>query len=141
MIKIEFEKLSPGPFMQVFSKLTRYDGFPFKTTYHLTRVAKKIDQQRKIVDDLRMKLVNEFAMKDEKGEFIPMVEDGKPVPNTFQIAPERQEEWKKKMEDFSKTEAEIDLNPLSPEELLTHGFKMSTQEVMILEPLLQMNLN
>lgn len=140
MIKIEMGQLQPNtPFMSVFSKVSRYDKFGTKTLYRLTKLARKLNKEMRTIADLRMKLVNEYAQKDESGKFIPMMnEKGEPIPNTFTIPDALQEEWGKKMEEFQKTEIEIDLDPIPLNLVKDEGFNISTQEALILEPILSM---
>ncbi len=139
-IKITFEQLQPGGFMQAFGRLTSYDKFSSQTLYRLTKIAKKISKERSIMEDMRLDLIKKHAAQDEKGNLIPREgKDGKPEANTFTIPPENQEAWDKAAKAFDKTEVEIDMWPLDVAALSADSFPMSPQILMVLEPIVQVS--
>ncbi len=136
-ITIKYKQFRVGPFMPVFQKLTTYDKFPAKLLYNVTRLAKKLDSAAEAFNEKFVALVNEYAVKDDKGVIIPRKnQKDQVIPNSFDVDPAREEEWKKKIEVLDETSVTIDRAPLSVEEIMGAGLGMTAQELIILDTLL-----
>lgn len=137
MIKVPFKEFRIGPFMPVFQKIASFSKFGPKMLYSVTRIQKKLDKAHQEWNEQFVKLVKQYAEKDEKGELVPRKnEKGQAIPNSFEIPDGNVEAWKKAVEELDTVEAEIDLYKLSVEKLIESGIELSAQECLILEPLL-----
>lgn len=131
MIILTYGQVISPDFCQAFAKLSNHTGFDsFKTAYNVSRLAKKLDSEYKIIGKLHVEVVKKYAEVDDKGELIPYEEGG---PGSFKIREGVKDEWLKAIDEFNKTELTIDRYPIPHDQL--EGVALSPQEIQVLDAL------
>lgn len=138
MITLKYGDFRNGVFGQVWPKVMTFDKYPIQTLYQVTKMGKAIDKHVKEMSDLHIVLIKKYATMDEKGNIAPRKnEKGQPVPGTYVVAEEKQEEWKKELEAFDALPVQVDREKLSAEKLLQAGLNLTPQEMIILEEVIE----
>lgn len=115
--------------VQGINKLIKQD-IPIELAWSLKKIVRLLEPILKSKEELKMKLIDEFAKKDENGKYIPQEDkDGKPIPNTTQLKDE--EGFNKKFKELNDMETEIEIKKFKLEQF--KGINISTQELMAID--------
>ena len=121
MIELTLGKLRDFEFQRGMSKLVGAQTLEFKTSYHISRIWKKIQSESSIAQEAFNKLVKKFGDVDEKT-------------GQFQIKPEHIDTWTKELEEFNNTVFVVEKHKVNVATL--DGVKLSPAEILALEPVL-----
>lgn len=137
MIEIKNQNFRVGPFIPVLMKVSRYPKFKGGTLFTVMKTLRAIEKAKDDWADIHLKLVEQFASKGEDGKIFPRKDDeGKEIPNSFDVAKDKQAEWEKQLEALDKEVSKVDRAKIPLAKLLDSGLELSPQECMILEPIL-----
>jgi len=135
MIKLSYSTLRSDSFHMVFSKLCRSQEFSVQTAYQIAKLKDKIRKELQIEQDLFLGLVRQYCKLDEKGEILPIKQEDKVIPGTFEIVPEKQDEWNAKYGEFIKQEITIDRDPIGLKDI--GSAELSADDLLAIEPILE----
>lgn len=130
MIELKYKIVKNAEFNLGLSKIGK---FPFKTVQNsltIKRILKALEKEAEIMQPVFKLIVDQFALKDEKGSLIPVpgTED------TFQVK-ENVEGYRKALKDFEETSFEIRSPKLKFSDL--DGVGLSAVELLALEDLIE----
>lgn len=132
MITVTYGHMQEQNFAKAVGKIANFTGYKStKTTYNVAKIARKLNEEFKLLGTLHLELVKKFAEVDEKGE---LVNPPDRPPGSYRIRDEVKEEWFAACKDFNATEVKIDRDSLSLEDLV--GVPLSPMELDALEPLM-----
>lgn len=81
-----------------------------RTAYTISKIIKKIEEEVNLFYDTRMKLVNQYGIKDENGELV--IEN-----NNYKINPDTLGEFNKEVTNLLETKITVEVNPINIDEL------------------------
>lgn len=129
-IKIKYSEISSFEFAQAMQKIAS-TPVDTKTACAIRRVAKKVEKAlADIRDEYKVKFIDVWGKKDETGKIIPPA-DGNP--SGFEVPDEKADEFIKAQEAFGKSEIELDVRPLTKDEL--KDIRLSAKELDCLRDL------
>lgn len=129
-VKIKYSEISSFEFNTAMQKIaaTPVDN---KTACSIRRVVKAVS---KGLEDIRLeyktKFIDVWGKKDAEGKIIPPA-DGNP--SGFEVPDEKADEFMKAQEDFGKSELELSIDPLTPNDL--KDIRLSAKELDCLRDL------
>ena len=100
-----------------------------KTAYKISKILNAIEKEFEFYQTKFTEIINEFSEKDENGQPI-LINDGAGV----KISQEGREEAQKKLLDLEKVEVELNIKPLSLDEL--EGLEISINDMQYLSCLI-----
>lgn len=95
---------------------------PIKVAYAITKNVNKINSEIKPYNIEKLKLLDKYAEKNEKGEII--IENGH-----FKIKEECVENWNKEIKELLEIENEIDIHMIKLDDLLNSNYNISPAEL------------
>jgi hypothetical protein len=107
---------------------------PVSTAYNIERLGKKLYDQYKIFDSLRIKICEEFCDKDENGKPIKLKAEDREA-YTFNNLKDNPDAFNEKMNELLNQEAELDIRPIPIYAL--DGAMLTPYEIGVLEPFLR----
>lgn len=129
-VKVKQGQFRSQDFIQGLVKIRNHSFKDQKVAYGVMRLLKFFEQETELVQQGFQKLVKQFAILDEKGEFVP--HNGQP--GTFQIIPEKVEDWKKAVKEFEDVDVELQQHPIRLEHL--QGAGLTPGDMLAVECLL-----
>lgn len=114
-------------FTDALSKLIKTE-LPVLAAYKLKKVASIVNEEQKKFEDLRGGLVSKHAKKNKKGEIVKDENGG------YAVAKENMEAFLKEVDELLSVDVEVPKIKLSE---LGNGLKMTAQEMVLLEGLLE----
>ncbi len=140
-IELKYEIFRPGAsmFMSLWHEVTAYKKYPVQLLMKIAKITRQLDVEHDVWTDTWKKIIDQYAKKDDKGAILPQLKDGKPRPNTFEIADEHVEAWKKALDELDATTFKVKANKLTINGLIGAGMLLSPQEILILGELLDEN--
>lgn len=121
---------------EVFNTLAGQELKDIKVAYRITKVLRKFGPHVEDFQKTRQSLVDKYAKKDEKGEYIPSLdENGKPVTNSIQL--EDPTAFNKDLTDLVNEEVKMNLGvTITIDDLHSAGAKLTIPQLAALEKLL-----
>lgn len=111
--------------VQVLSMLSNKQ-LPVKVSYAIARNINSINKELKIFEDEKMKIIKEYAIKDEHGD--PKVED-----NKFVFIEGKEDESNEKYNELLDIEVELNIREVNINELLNSNVDFTPAELMELD--------
>lgn len=111
--------------------LTNKQGLPIKISYAIAKNVAKIESELKIYNNERQKLIDKYAVKDDKGENI-VYEN-----NQLKIADENMNEWTDAINELLDIEVEIDIHKFNENDLLNSNCDMTPSEIMLIDYMIE----
>ena len=102
---------------------------PIKVSYALAKNIGKIESELKVYNKERNKLLDQYATKDEKGEF-KFDKEGQVI-----FKDGCKEKWDKDINELLEIENEIDIHKFNINEL--EGYSISPSELMVIDYMIQ----
>lgn len=96
LVRLTYGEVRKAGFRMAMGKLAQHPFKDQKVAYRVMRIVDGVEIELKGAERLHTKLVDQYAEKDEKGDFVPM--DGRV--GTFRVPVEKQEAYGKALEDF-----------------------------------------
>ena len=136
MLEVSYGEIRNPGFKHAFIKVSRSTGFKdVRVIRNIVRLANILDKADKEIHEEWVKVVKNYAVLDEKGEFVREEENGKPRPDSFRLREEFVgEPWVKVQKDFADLKYQISANKIYLHELV--NCDLSPVELAVLEPLL-----
>ena len=123
MIKLKYSDFMSFGFANTFTKLSS-TTFHSNVAYRIKRIGEECNKVKESIRAEYQALLSEYAIKDEKGEFKhPDPSD----PNSFDVPPEKMDEFKAKEREFGTKELTIHRLPFQATDLA--GLTLSAGEV------------
>lgn len=132
MITLKFKDFQNPHFLQAFEKVVKHTGFGPKAAYNISRIAAKLDQGLKHMQEEYIVLLKKYSHLDEKGNLSPINGEG-----TFVILDEKKEDWTKAYHEFMDIEYTIERHLIDLDAL--EGVGLSAYDIMALGPVLNTN--
>jgi hypothetical protein len=130
VIKLTYAQVVNGQFVYSMQKLVGSE-LPFKTAYHIKRIADKLNSQRKVISaEYEKDIASVFAKKNADGTRVSA------HPSTgrdFEVAEDQLKAFEEAQTKFGERTFVIDKHPINPAELA--GATFTAIEVSSLEPL------
>lgn len=104
------------------SKVSKMD-LPIKVSYAIAKNITKVENELKIYNIEKQKLIEKYCCKDEHGNLT--------------ISEGCQEEWTRDIEALASIEVDIDIHKFHVEELINSGCSMSPGEFMNIEYMIE----
>lgn len=95
------------------------------------KLVRSVESSRLEAQEIFTKILKEFSVLDEKGEFVP--EEGKP--GTYQLLPEKGPELEAKVKEFDEMEFKVEIPKLKLGDI--EGVALSPSEIDALLPILE----
>lgn len=111
--------------VQILSMLSNKQ-LPVKASYAISKNINSINKELKICEEEKMKIIKEFALKDESGN--PKVED-----NKYVFLEGKEEECNDKYNELLDIEVDVDLRLINVDDLLKATIDFSPTELMELD--------
>lgn len=127
MLKITNRELESK--VNILRKLSNMK-LPVKVSYAIAKNIKEIDRELNILLDEKMKLIKEYALKDENGN--PKVENGKYLFND-----EEKEECNSKYAELLEIEVELKLMEINTYDLINSEAELTPNDLIQLEFMLK----
>jgi len=89
---------------------------PAKTAYQFARIIREIEKELQSFQDARSKLIEHFGKKDDTGK---LIEDEN---GNIEIFLEKQEQFKKEIEDLMQSKIQINCEQINLEDILDNKF-------------------
>ncbi|AJG98875.1 hypothetical protein LF65_02289 [Clostridium beijerinckii] len=99
---------------------------PVKVSYAIAKNINSINKELKIFETEKMKIIKEYAIKDEHGE--PKIKD-----NKFVFIEGKEEECDKKYNELLDIEVDLDVRGINIDELLNSNVNFTPGELMELD--------
>jgi len=103
---------------------------PIKVSYVLAKNIAKIEDELKLYNKEKQKLIDMYSIKDEEGK--PLIED-----NNIRIAEEYIMDWNRDIKDLLDIENEIDIHKFQIDELVNSNCVMSPMELMLIDYMIE----
>lgn len=120
MIELTWGLIRQPQFNEAMQKLMN-TPLEYKDSYHISRIASKIETEQREADKMFKSLVAKFAETDEKT-------------NQWKVKEDLKEEWTKQTTEFVMTKFTIKKDKINMSKL--SEIKLSASEIVALEPLL-----
>lgn len=132
MLKIKFKNLNDENFSRVLAKISTDPGWStFRAAYNVSKILRRIKSELGTAREAHLKILENYAKKDEKGGFLVHKKGGLP----YEIKEELKAEYEKKMKEFLETEVDIDCVAIKEEDI--GDVKLTPQEIDTLSPIFQ----
>jgi len=105
-------------------------NLPIKVSYVLAKNISKIEDELKLYNKEKQKLIDMYSIKDEEGK--PLIED-----NNIRIAEEYITDWNRDIKDLLDIENEIDIHKFHIDELVNFNCNMSPMELMLIDYMIE----
>lgn len=128
LVRLTYGEVKKSTFRMAMGKLAQHPFKDQKVAYRVMRIVDATEIELKGAEKLHAKLVEQYAEKDEKGEFIPL--DGRA--GTFRVPEDRQEAYGKALADFDALSFAMRWRKLSLDDL--SDLRLSAAEMKALEP-------
>ena len=116
--------------MEALNKLNNAHGMSSVVAFRIGKNIKAIEGEVKVFDDVRMKLLEEAANKDEDGK--PIIDKGT---NQYDIPVEKLEHLAKEIEKLQNEEVKVDIKKVSLDDV--EKADLSPRELMSIEYMLE----
>lgn len=137
-IEIRYGSLKDRHLDSAMNKLRYHSNLPFKVTYQIKTILEGFDKGAKKVAKDFVDMLKQYATLDEKGQFIrDKDKNGKDIPDSYVVAPERQEPFKEAMEAFDERVFLINRHKIALHNLEEAG--LCPQELLALECMIDEN--
>jgi hypothetical protein len=130
MIKLTYRDINESDFGHAWPKLSNAVGLPFPLLYSISKIQAKLVKEAKASQELRQKLIEKYADKDENGA---PKSDG---PGRVKLKPETMPEFRAEMEQLLAVEFTIDRDKLTMTPKDVETAKLSAFDLVALEPVL-----
>ena len=104
---------------------------PIKISYALAKNISKIENELKIYNSEKDKLIDQYAIKDEKGNL--KVDEN----NQFKVREEYKEVWEKEIEELLDIEINLDVHKIKLDELMLSNCNMTPAELMLIDYMIE----
>jgi hypothetical protein len=105
-------------------------NLPIKVSYALAKNIGKIEDELKLYNKEKQKLIDIYSIKDEEGK--PLIED-----NNIRIAEEYIMDWNRDIEDLLDIKNEIDIHRFHIDELVNFNCNISPMELMLIDYMIE----
>lgn len=95
---------------EIFSMLSQ-KKLNMRMAYQLAKIIKEVQKEFELFQETRMKLINEYAERDENGQL--KVDEN----NNFTIPKEKIQDFQKELNDLLEMQVELPINEINLEEL------------------------
>lgn len=112
--QIAYKDLRNPHFISAWNKVVNSPLRSLNAIQKVSLLKKAIQKAHKEAQDNWTKNLKQFALLDEKGEFVPISKD---QPGTFQVPDEKAEAWQKKAESMDEMKTSLRAWPLKVQEL------------------------
>ena len=100
-----------------------------RTAFKVARLLKKLEAELTTFNETRVKIIEQYAKKDENGEFITNEK------NEYQFDPEQANKFVEEINKLLSEEIQVDANPILLSEIEDLDF--SPAEIVALEPFME----
>lgn len=104
---------------------------PIKISYAIAKNVSKIENELKIYNDERQKLLDKYCIKDEKGK--NKIDEN----NQLKISDENLDDWNKSINELLDIEINIDIHKFNKEDLLNSNCEMTPSELMLIDYMIE----
>lgn len=108
-----------------------HKALPVKVSYAIAKNISKIENELKVYNEERQKLLNKYAEKNEKDEII-MNED-----NSLKIAKEHIDDWNKDIKELLDIKVEIDIHKFKFDDLVNSNCELTPADLMVLDYMIE----
>ena len=105
-------------------------NLPIKVSYAIAKNIAKIENELKVYNKEKQKLIDKYSVKDEEGK--PLIED-----NNIRIAEEYIMDWNQDIKDLLDIENEIDIHKFHISELENSNCTMTPAELMLIDYMIE----
>lgn len=136
-MEISFKNVEILNMQEVFNALAGQELKDIKVAYRITKVLRKFGPHVEDFQKTRQALLDKYAKKDEKGEYVLSVDEktGDPIPNSIQLADPTA--FNKDLTDLINEEVKINLGvTITIDDLHAAGAKLTIPQLAALEKLL-----
>lgn len=134
-IHITYKNLNNAELQQALGFLGQQTQFAnFQAGYNVARILRQFHKETKTAQEMYKQWSNDFFVKDEKGAPMPANPPTNPL-TPFQLLEGKEEEFKKKMEEFLEVKVEIKSHPLKVEDM--GQVRLSPAMIVALEPMFE----
>lgn len=131
-MKLTYAQLNSDPFNRALFELSTQKNFPnMKAAYSVAKLWRRFEKELGHARTLFTKFADAYYEKDEHGK--PVMAEKPNGITPIKIIPEKEEEFKARVEEFLKLEATFDVDPLKIEDL--EMLKLAPQTLLALEPI------
>lgn len=116
--------------MEALNKLNNAHGMSSVVAFRIGKNIKAIESEVKVFDDVRTKLLEEFANKDENGK--PIIDKGT---NQYDVPTSKLEALEKEIKKLQNEEVKVDIKKLSLDDV--EKGDLSPRELMSIEYMLE----
>ena len=116
--------------MEALNKLNNAHGMSSVVAFRIGKNIKAIEGEVKVFDDVRTKLLEEFANKDENGK--PIIDKDT---NQYNVPADKLEALKKEIKKLQNEEVKVDIKKLSLDDV--EKADLSPRELMSIEYMLE----
>lgn len=95
---------------EIFSTLSQ-KKLNMRMAYQLAKIIKEVQKEFELFQETRMKLINEYAERDEDGQL--KVDEN----NNFTIPKEKIQDFQKELNELLETQVELQINKINLDEL------------------------
>lgn len=118
-------KLSNGKILNSIGTLSKVSQMelPIKVSYAIAKNISKIENELKVYNAEKQKLIDKYTVKDEHGN--------------LKISEEHQEAWTRDIEALVEIEVDIDIHKFSVEEFINFNCNISPGELMAIDYMIE----
>lgn len=106
-------------------------GLPKKISYAIAKNISKIENELKIYNSERQKLIDEYALKDEHGNA------QSDEHNNLKIIDEHIKDWNKEINELLDLEVDVDIHKFSIEDLYSSDCDMTPSEFILIDYMIE----
>lgn len=104
---------------------------PIKVSYAIAKNVSKIENELKIYNSERKKLLDKYCIKDEEGK--NKIDEN----NQLKIKDEHLKDWNKEINELLDIEVEIDIHKFKESDLMCCNFEISPSELMLIDYMIE----
>ncbi|MFR3072133.1 MAG: DUF1617 family protein [Paeniclostridium sp.] len=104
---------------------------PIKVSYAIAKNVSKIENELKIYNNERQKLLDKYCVKDEEGK--NKIDEN----NQLRITDENMDDWNKEINELLDIEIEIDIHKFNINDLLNSNCEMTASELMLIDYMIE----
>lgn len=104
---------------------------PVKVSYAIAKNIKKLENELKIYNEEREKLIDKYCIKDDEGKNV--IDEN----NNLKIANEHLEAWNKEINELMDIEVDIDIHKFNLDSLMCGNYDMTPAELMIIDYMIE----
>lgn len=104
---------------------------PIKVSYAIAKNIKKLENELKIYNEERQKLIDKYCIKDEEGNNV--IDEN----NNLKIADEHLDNWNKEINELMDIEVDIDIHKFNLDSLMNGNYDMTPAELMIIDYMIE----